>query len=76
MQFRYRGRIMWRVNDNCVEIDLATWHQRRMIRTHYDWSAQGSDVPVTAVRRPALELVRAFLRKLRRADLDRPRRGR
>lgn len=60
---RYHGRIQWRVDDSCVDVDLATWHERRMIRTHYDWSAQDSDVPVSAVRTPALELVRSFLRE-------------
>lgn len=59
---RYRGRITWRVDNRCVEIDLATWYARRMVRTHYDWSAQGSDLPVSDVRRPALDLVRQFLR--------------
>ncbi|WP_375429688.1 ATP-binding protein [uncultured Friedmanniella sp.] len=59
---RWHGRITWRVDDRCVEVDLATWHEQRMVRTHYDWSAQKSDVPATAVRGPALELVRRFLR--------------
>lgn len=59
---RWKGRINWRVNDRCVEVDAATWHERRMVRTHYDWSAQDSNVPVSAARAPALELVRQFLR--------------
>lgn len=59
---RWHGRITWRVDDRCVEVDLATWHERRMVRTHYDWSAQESDVPVTGVRGAALDLVRRFLR--------------
>ena len=76
---RYRGRIMWRVNDSCVEVDLATWHERRMIRTHYDWSAQESDVPVTAVRRlpwswseRSSATPRSRLRQTLRTNMTRP----
>ena len=36
---RYKGRIKWRVSDNCVEVDALTWHTRSMRRRGVDWSA-------------------------------------
>lgn len=59
---RWRGRITWRVDDNCVEIDLATWHAQRMIRTNFDWSAQASNLPASAAREASVEVARRFLR--------------
>ncbi|WP_344602485.1 ATP-binding protein [Sporichthya brevicatena] len=59
---RVRNRIKWRLDDNCVEVDLATWHAKRMIRTHFDWSAQPSHVPADQVRASAVEAARQFLR--------------
>lgn len=59
---KVRGRIRWRVEDHCVEIDPATWHARRMIRTHFDWSAQASHVPAEQARASAAETARQFLR--------------
>ncbi|WP_162150435.1 ATP-binding protein [Arthrobacter sp. H5] len=58
---RFNNRIKWRVADNCVEIDAATWHQRRMIRLQFDWSAQDSQVPVEKARPTAVEIARDFL---------------
>lgn len=59
---RYKGRITWRVDDRCVEVDAATWLARRMIRTHFDWSAQPSTVPLDQVRAGAIEQAREYLR--------------
>lgn len=59
---KVRGRLRWRVDDHCVEIDPATWHARRMIRTHFDWSAQASHVPAEQARASAAETARQFLR--------------
>ena len=59
---RWKGRVYWRVNDKCVEVDLATWHSRRMIRTAFDWSAQASSMPRTSAREAAVEVARRFLR--------------
>lgn len=60
---RWRGKISWRVDDHCVEVDPATWHARRMIRTYFDWSAQPSGVPSTAVREASVDVARRFLRE-------------
>lgn len=62
---RWRGRVSWRVDDRCVEIDPATWHAHRMDRMQFDWSAQPSTVPVSSVRETAVELARRFLRESR-----------
>ena len=36
---RYRGKLQWRVDDNCVEIDATTWHTGKIQRGGVDWSA-------------------------------------
>lgn len=59
---RWRGRVTWRVDDNCVEVDPATWHAKRMIRTSFDWSAQPSQVPASSAREGSVEIARRFLR--------------
>lgn len=59
---RWRGRITWRVDDRCVEVDLATWHAQRLIRTNFDWSAQSSNVAATEVREASVEVARRFLK--------------
>ncbi len=59
---RYKDRIKWRVSDQCVEVDASTWHNRRMVRTSFDWSAQESSVRVSAVRQAAVDIARGFLR--------------
>ena len=38
---RYRGRILWRVDNNCVEVDASTWHSGRLHRSGFDWSRVG-----------------------------------
>ncbi|WP_109506896.1 ATP-binding protein [Nocardioides speluncae] len=58
---RWRGRINWRVDDHCVEVDPATWHARRMIRTNFDWSGQPSRVSATRAREASVEIARSFL---------------
>ncbi len=58
----HRGRITWRVDDHCVEVDPATWWLGRLGRLGYDWSAQSSTLSATAARSPALERARQFLR--------------
>lgn len=59
---RTNDRIYWRVNDNCVEVDAATWHARRMHTLSYDWSADESATPATTARPQALAVARDFLR--------------
>ncbi len=58
---RYQNHIRWRVNDNCVEVDAATWHARRMQRLNYDWSSDESTAPVSSARPQALAVARDFL---------------
>lgn len=59
---RWRGRVTWRVDDKCVEVDPATWHAKRMIRTNYDWSAQPSHLRAGDARGASVEIARRFLR--------------
>jgi ATP-dependent DNA helicase RecG len=59
---RVNNRISWRVGDACVEIDASTWHDRRMRRVGYDWSAQATGLGPDAVRVAAVERARDFLR--------------
>lgn len=59
---RVDGRIRWRVGTNCVEVDASTWHAKRMAVLNYDWSADESNVPVSAVRPAALAIARDLLR--------------
>lgn len=59
---RFNDRICWRVADNCVEVDAATWHARRMRILNYDWSADASSTPASEVRPQALAVARDFLR--------------
>lgn len=58
---RMNDRIYWRVNDNCVEVDAATWHARRMQTLNYDWSGDESAARGSAVRPQALAVARDFL---------------
>ncbi|MBB3038223.1 ATP-binding protein [Hoyosella altamirensis] len=58
---RWRGRVRWRVSDKCVEVDPASWHAERMIRTNFDWSAQPSHVPASEAREAAVDVARRFL---------------
>jgi ATP-dependent DNA helicase RecG len=58
---RVDGRIKWRVDDNCVEVDPTSWHAGRMRRAGVDWSAQPSGHSLADVRTVALEVARRFL---------------
>ncbi len=58
---RINGRITWRVNDNCVEVDAATWHAKRMQVLRYDWSGASSATPASSARPQALAVARDFL---------------
>ncbi|MGV9611761.1 ATP-binding protein [Nocardia xishanensis] len=60
---RYKGKIKWRVADNCVEIDPTSWHERRLRRVNYDWSGQASDTLGAKVREAAIDIARDFLRE-------------
>lgn len=58
---RVNGKINWRVDDHCVEIDAATWHSRRMRTLNFDWSAESTAIPARAARPGALVVARDFL---------------
>lgn len=59
---RFNGRVKWRVSTNCVEVDMTSWHARRMSTLNYDWSAEESNVPSSQVSAAALDQARTFLR--------------
>ena len=65
---RYQGRIRWRVNGNCVEIDSTTWHSRRLHTRGYDWSAQPSGHTLSDISPIAVEIARRYLRRSARSD--------
>lgn len=58
---RLDGRIRWRVNDHCVDVDAATWHAKRMSRLNYDWSGDASNLAASSARPQALGVARDFL---------------
>ena len=59
---RYRGRITWRVDNNCVEVDASTWHSGRLHRSGFDWSGLPSGHTLEDVRPVAVELASRYLR--------------
>ncbi len=58
---RHNGRIRWRVDDNCVDVDPTSWHSGRLRRTGADWSLQSSGHRPTDARAVALEIARRYL---------------
>ena len=65
---RYQGKIRWRVDDNCVEVDPAAWHDRQMRLRKFDWSVLPSGHTLDDVNPGALEAARSCLREGERAD--------
>lgn len=59
---RHEGRIRWRVDDHCVEVDPSTWHAGKLQRSGVDWSAQPSGHRLPDVNQVALEIARRYLR--------------
>lgn len=59
---RHRSRINWRVADNCVEVDTASWWSGRLSRLGHDWSAQPSAYLPIDARATALQRARDLLR--------------
>ncbi|WP_432507358.1 ATP-binding protein [Kineococcus arenarius] len=59
---RVDSKVRWRVDDSCVEVDASTWHERRLWRLGWDWSAQASTLTLHDVRASALERARDYLR--------------
>ena len=65
---RYQGRIRWRVDDNCVEVDPTTWHNRRLHSLGYDWSAQPSGHTLSDISPIAVEIARRYHRRSAHRD--------
>lgn len=65
---RYKGKIKWRVSDDCVEIDALTWHTSSMHRRGVDWSAQPSGHGLDDLRPSAVEIARRYLREAQTAS--------
>lgn len=59
---RHEGRINWRVDDHCIEVDPTTWHAGKLQRSGVDWSAQPSGHTVDDVNPVAAEIARRYLR--------------
>ena len=59
----YRGRYRWRLNDNCVDIDLTSWNARRLHRGGFDWSAQPSSHTLADVDQAAVDAARRYVRE-------------
>ena len=60
---RFAGKIKWRVDDHCVEVDPTTWHSGKLQRSGVDWSAQPSGHTFVDVSPVAIEIARRFLRQ-------------
>lgn len=56
-----KGRVHWRVDDHCVEVDPTTWHAGRLHRSGVDWSAQASGHGIADASAAAIEVARRFL---------------
>lgn len=59
---RYAGRLKWRLNDHCVDIDPTSWHSARLRSTGVDWSSQPSGHVLSDASAVALEIARRYLR--------------
>lgn len=60
---RSKNKVYWRVADNCVEVDAASWFSGRLSRAGYDWSSQASGHTVADAKVAALEAARHFLKQ-------------
>lgn len=58
---RYSGKLTWRVDDNCVEVDATTWHSGKLQRSGVDWSAMPSGHTLGDVSAAAIEIARRYL---------------
>lgn len=58
---RHNGRIRWRVDDSCVDIDPTAWHSGRLARIGADWSAQASGHRPSDASPVAIEIARRYL---------------
>jgi ATP-dependent DNA helicase RecG len=58
---RHEGRLRWRVNDNCVDVDPTSWHAGKLGRTGMDWSAQPSGHSLDDASPVAAAIARRYL---------------
>ena len=58
---RWNNKIMWRVDDHCVEVDASTWHGSHRMHQQFDWSAQPSNLGESVARDAAVGVVRRLL---------------
>jgi len=58
---RFEGKLKWRVNDNCVEVDPTSWHSGKLIRSGIDWSAQPAGHALKDASPVAVALARRYL---------------
>ena len=58
---RHNGRVRWRVDDNCVDIDPTAWHSGRLQRTGADWSLQASGHRPSDASPVGIEIARRYL---------------
>ena len=60
---QHKGRIMWRLDANCVEVDASTWRAKSLYNSGFDWSEQSSGHALEDVNPIAAEIARRFLRE-------------
>lgn len=58
---RFDGKVRWRVDDHCVEVDPTTWHAGKLQRSGVDWSAQPSGHRIEEASAAAIDLGRRYL---------------
>jgi ATP-dependent DNA helicase RecG len=58
---RFEGKLKWRLNDNCVEVDPTSWHTGKLTRTGIDWSAQPSGHMLEEASPVAAAIARRYL---------------
>ena len=58
---RYAGRLRWRLDDHCVEMDATSWYADHQQRAGVDWSAQPSRHTLADVSAVAVEVARQYV---------------
>lgn len=66
---RVNDKINWRVADNCVEVDAATWFGKMGRPGSEDWSARATDLTIGDADPRAIATVRRFLDDANRTDV-------
>lgn len=58
---RYGGKIRWRLDDHCVEVDPTSWHSDKLRRSGVDWAAQPSGHTLENLSAVAVDIARRYL---------------